>query len=97
MTEKNTDEVYRDRNLLACALVSKIGYPMAGWMPAPDTDSDEWAVVWAELPTGQVSWHVPRDMAEKLTPRNNEYSYDGHSREIKNDRLASWTHDGCPG
>jgi len=93
---KTTDDVYRDRNLLACALAAEIGWPMAGWTPAPDGDGDEWAVVWVETPMGQVSWHVPRDLAESLVRRNDDYEYDGHSREIKNDRLAAWAEDGCP-
>lgn len=94
--EKPIQAVYRDRNLLACALAELIGYPMAGWTPAPDDDGEEWAVVFAETPHGQVSWHVPREMAENLVTRNDEYVYDGHDREVKNDRLASWTEDGAP-
>ena len=94
--EKELDDVYHDRNLLACALVESIGYPMAGWTPAPDADADKWAVVWAETPMGQVSWHVPRDLAEWLVTRNDRYDYDGHSRAVKNDRLSGWVNEGCP-
>lgn len=92
---KQIDDVYRDRNLLACAIANMLDYPMAGWTPAPDTDSDGWAIVWAETPMGQVSWHVPRDLAESLVTRCDDYDYDGHDREEKNDRLASWAEEGC--
>ena len=94
--EKAIDAVYCDRNLLACAVAKLVGYPMAGWTPAPDEDSDEWAVVWAETPHGQVSWHVPRDLAEQLVTRNDDYDYDGHDRAVKNARLSGWTNEGCP-
>lgn len=86
--EKEIDEVYDDRNLLACALVESVGRgTMGGWTPAPDEAGDEWAIVWAELRSGQVSWHVERELAEKLVTRNDNYNYDGHTRKEKNDRL----------
>ena len=95
--EKEIDAVYDDRNLLACALVESVGEDvMGGWTPAPDTDSDEWAIVWLELPVGQVSWHVPQALAERLVTRNDDYDWDGHTREEKNERLAEWATDGCP-
>jgi hypothetical protein len=93
--EKDIDAVYRDRNLLACALVESCGSGvMGGWSP-DETVSDEWAIVWLETPMGQMSWHVPREMANSLVTRNDGYEYDGHDREIKNDRLASWAEEGC--
>lgn len=62
-----------------------------GWKPAPDEDEDDWAVVWAELPRGQVTWHVPRDMVEDLDwlPKE-EIKWDFHTREIKNKRVKSY-------
>lgn len=93
---KSVDEVYEDRNILACALVeSYADGSMGGWTPAPDTDSDEWAIVWMEFPMGQASWHVPRALADSLVTRNDDYDYDGHNRIEKNDRLASWCDEGC--
>lgn len=89
--EKALDDVYRDRNLLACALSELV---MGGWTPAEE-DPDEWAIVWIETPMGQMSWHVPREMAESLATRDDSYDYDGHSRAVKNDRLASWADEGC--
>jgi len=92
MTEKELDDVYEDRNLLACALAQTTGAP-SGWKPAPDADAS-WAIVWVETPMGQVSWHVPRKMAEDIGPPQRESDYDGYDREEKNDRLAAWANDG---
>lgn len=94
-TVKSIDDVYRDRNLLACALVESVGQgTMGGWTPAEEAP-DDWAIVWVETPHGQLSWHVPRDMATSLVTRNDGYDYDGHSRTVKNDRLAGWVDEGC--
>jgi hypothetical protein len=92
---KGLDDVYRERNLLACALVESVSDVMGGWTPATDAKNDEWAIVWIETPMGQMSWHVPREMANNLVHRNDNYEYDGHSTATKNDRLASWAEEGC--
>lgn len=94
--EKDLEAVYEDRNLLACAVAELLPAGLAGWTPAPDTDGDEWAIVWIETPSGQMSWHVPRELAERLVPRNDDYEWDGHDRDEKNDRLADWAEQGCP-
>lgn len=91
--EKEIDDVYEDRNLLACALAQATKAP-SGWKPDPESP-DEWAIVWIETPMGQVSWHAPREMAEKLAPCQRDADYDGYDREMKNDRLASWADEGC--
>jgi len=91
--EEAIDEVYRDRNLLACALAQATHAP-SGWKPAPDA-GDEWVIVWIETPMGQVSWHVPRDMAESLAPPRRDAEYSGYDRDQKNDVLASWADEGC--
>jgi len=96
MSEKDKDEVYHDRNVAACAFVASTcdAYP-GGWTPAPDTDDEnvEWAIVWLELPQGQVSWHVPRVFAQGVLDRNDDYDYDGHSTDEKNDRVVGWMLD----
>jgi len=93
MSEKALEDVYEDRNLLACALAQATQAP-AGWKPDPESP-EEWAIVWIESPKGQVSWHVPRDMAEDLAPPKRDAEYDGYDREVKNDRLAAWVDAGC--
>lgn len=91
--KKEMDEVYEDRNLLACALAQATHAP-SGWKPDEESP-DEWAIVWIETPAGQVSWHVPKDMAEQLGPPQLDVDYDGYDRDVKNDRLASWAKGGC--
>lgn len=87
------EKAYRDRNLLALAVVTMT--ELGGWTE-DETDSDEYVIVWTETPMGQLSWHAPRETVEGLLPRDDRYEYDGHTREMKNDRLASWIDDGCP-
>ena len=88
--DKEINQVYEDRNVLAIAFVKSktmLDPASGGWTPAPDSDSDEWAIVWFETVMGEVSWHVPRDIAEKHLPRNDDRDYDGYSRERKNERV----------
>lgn len=62
-----------------------------GWhapTDADDADADEWAVVWATLPTGQVSWHVPRHLVAASSLPEAPLEFDGHNREVKNNRLV---------
>lgn len=92
---KSIDQVYEDRNLLACALAAATGAP-SGWKPDPEDDDDTWAIVWIETPMGQVSWHVPRRMVKQLGLYRRNSEYGGYGRDIKNDRLAGWAKRGCP-
>lgn len=46
-----------------------------------DPNEPEWPVVFIELPTGQVSWHLP----QHPTP------YDGHTTEEKYRRVDAFT------
>jgi hypothetical protein len=99
--EKDASAVYEDRNLAGMALaITAIdtGYA-AGWYV---DDESEWGkgdipgpVVWASLPTGEVSWHLPPTRVATLEASNlpNERppgGYDGYSREDKNDRLLRY-------
>jgi len=100
--EKTITEVYEDRNLLATAfsLVAHrlessvtVGDYAGGWHPPrteDDADADEWAVTWAETPTGQVSWHVPIWLAESSALPRQDHGWDGHTRQEKNNRLAEF-------
>ena len=91
---KPIENVYEDRNLLACALAESTNAP-SGWKPDPESPAT-WAIVWIETPLGQVSWHVPRHLVERLSLRREDAGYNGYGREEKNDRLAAWTKRGCP-
>lgn len=95
-TSKTIGDVYRERNLLATALAvdrNRRG-ERAGWSEPTDeddADADEWAVIWIELPTGQVSWHVPRTLVEATDLERRPYQWDGHSRLEKNARIEQFT------
>ncbi|MBZ6496008.1 hypothetical protein [Natrinema longum] len=96
--EKTVDEVYTDRNLLAVAMVhmAVLEDYAGGWYEpdADDADADEWAIVWARLPTGQVSWHVPRDLARRSALPQTSRVWDGHGRDEKNTRLRTFAEAG---
>ena len=82
------DNAYLERNKLVSAL-SKLFHSgkkktnIEGW-------SADWhGCVYIDLPTGQVSWHY-HDSQEYLFSHLSEYNseWDGHSTEIKYERLA---------
>ena len=52
-----------------------------------DPSEPEWPVVYIELPTGQVSWHMPQHNKE----------WDGHSTEEKVDRVKRFIREGNHG
>lgn len=91
---KDVDEVYYDRNILACAFIADCDSDIeTGWTPADHLENDdEWVIVWAALNTGVVSWHAPADLATTLLDRNDNYEYDGHTRADKNERLIEYIH-----
>lgn len=101
---KTKEDVYRERNLLAIAFIgavatpgysrtvepSKSSYIPFGWWPdTDDVNGSEWAVVWIDLPTGQVGWHVPMEMVPNWMPKRDPF-YDGYGTETKNNRLREW-------
>lgn len=45
-----------------------------------DPENPEWAVVFIELPTGQVSWHLPQHI----------HPWDGHTTAEKFQRIAAY-------
>jgi hypothetical protein len=45
-----------------------------------DKDEPEWPVVYIELPTGQVSWHMPQHVVD----------WDGHDGEEKYKRVRDY-------
>lgn len=60
--------------LNAMAIAHELGYESGIRI---DPNESEWPVVYIELPTGQVSWHLPQHTKE----------YDGHTTEEKYDRI----------
>ncbi len=71
---------YPKRNLnvyLALAAALRCGYP-AGIKV--DEREPEWPVAFIDLPTGQVSWHLPQY----------EKAWDGHSTAMKSERVLEY-------
>lgn len=89
---EEVSKVYTERNMavaLAMQLARKAGYLI--WVHSGD--DPDWPVVFIELPTGQVSWHVP--IAELMTffpdtPVAPASPWDGHSTAEKNARIRAF-------
>lgn len=80
MADRADPPQYDVRNVL---VVQALGVAVATGIPAGirlDASEPEWPVVYFELPTGQVSWHLPEHPQE----------YDGHSTEEKNRRVIAY-------
>ncbi len=61
----------------AVDIALKLGYPAGIRI---DPAEPEWPVVYIELPTGQVSWHMPQ----------HPVPYDGHTTEQKYERTRAY-------
>jgi len=79
------DEIYRQRNELAAALARL--YPSCIGI---DKDEPDWPVLYIQLPTGQISYHIgPNDLdLIKHFPLDESVEWDGHSNSDKSFRLA---------
>jgi hypothetical protein len=81
-----TDENYSRRNT---AIYTAVATARAAGLVAnvsPDPTDSRWCIAYIELPTGQVSWHVPAHP----TP------WDGHTTEEKYKRCASFYAEVAP-
>jgi hypothetical protein len=93
-TERRKNEAYAERDQVVVTLF-RIGADLGwrvGWAPH---EGESWGPEWArafyvDLPTGQVSWHLPRERWT-LVDWMPAYSgrWDGHSTEEKYRRLAA--------
>lgn len=64
----------------AVALAHRLGFPAGVRI---DPASPDWPVAFIELPTGQVSWHLPAHPT----------AYDGHDTPEKYRRIDRWIRD----
>lgn len=88
---KALDVAYRERAALVAALIRVGGYP-AELVIAPDTE--DWWIVYAETPAGQVSWHLSPDDLDlfsflPLKFGSRPSPWDGHTTEEKYRRVAA--------
>ena len=94
-TESSTlDDAYFDRNqavMLAARFALELGY-VAGWKP--NKDDPGWPILVIDLPTGQVSWHIPFGEAAPVALGTLAHGYDGewdgHTVEEKRRRIDSF-------
>lgn len=88
---KDKDDVYAERNKLVCAL-SKLFPASIGKHEESDTTwHKEWMnIIYIQLPTGQVSWHIHEDLLPLFAHlENKNVKWDGHSTEEKYERLLN--------
>jgi len=82
------NDVYWERNQLVLALTKLY----KSWSSI-EPQEPEWLIIFIELPTGQVSWHVPKAEYDQyfshLPVEPNVW--DGHTTEEKYDRLRALT------
>ena len=84
--ESEPEEAYLDRNLCVQTMVrmaSELGYNTG------IRDDGNWSIFYIDLPTGQVSWHIPKLDIVGMFP---EYldKWDGHDVETKRNRLREF-------
>jgi len=86
-TMPDVNAVYRERDQLVAAL-SKL-FP--SWLgPVDDAEPGWTGAIYIQLPTGQVSWHIPDEEAATLfahVPADASRRWDGHTTPEKYARL----------
>ena len=84
--ESKPDEAYLDRNLcvqLMARMAQKLGYNVGV------KENGDWPILYINLPTGQVSWHIPKADIAGISPEYHK-EWDGHDVEIKRMRLIEF-------
>lgn len=89
--KESKDGAYRERDMLVCALSKLFPSYLARHSGADKEWENDWRwIVYIELPTGQVSWHIhdsEREWFNHLQVREN--NWDGHNSERKYERLQA--------
>jgi len=89
---EDVSKVYEDRNLLAqlaAILARRCGLHVGTMLDKELTKPEEWPLIYIELPTGQVSWHIPKgEMVAQLEPFGQEW--DNHTPEEKQGRIREF-------
>ncbi len=77
-------EAYVDRNLavqVLAVLARQLGY-----QTGIRNREDEWPILYVELPSGQVSWHIPKAEIVAFFP-GYPCEWDGHNLKEKRERM----------
>ncbi len=91
---KSLDQVYFERNQLAQLVARMAGYLgwTATWRPS-DAESSGWPTLFVQLPTGQISYHIPQvEATVPLTWR--PVAWDGHDDAEKYRRIDAFVKEG---
>ena len=84
--ESNPDEAYLDRNLcvqVMARMAQKLGYNVG------IKENGDWPILYIDLPTGQVSWHILKADIAGIFPEYHK-EWDGHDVECKRKRLVEF-------
>ncbi len=88
---ESKNNAYHERDMLVCALSKLFPAYLAQHDEADLEWENDWRwIVYVELPTGQVSWHIhdsEREMFNHLEVKAN--NWDGHNTERKYQRLKA--------
>jgi phosphodiesterase/alkaline phosphatase D-like protein len=86
-TESSPDQAYFDRNLVV-QLAAKLAI-QCGLKAGIRERHGQWPILYIDLPTGQVSWHIP---ADELIPGLPDFpdTWDGHDLKTKRNRLIDF-------
>lgn len=89
-SRETIDNVYTERNLAVAALY-RMSHEM-GYKTCYLQEEPGWVILLIELPTGQVSWHIPIKEFNTFFPAiaTFDFKWDGHSGKEKNIRLATY-------
>ena len=85
--ESTPDEAYLDRNL-AVQVMAKMAQELHYRVGVKDEKTD-WPILYVDLPTGQVSWHIPKKELMGDLPIY-EGKWDGHDLGTKRNRLKAY-------
>ena len=93
---ESRDSVYKERDMcvaLIARMAVALGYKAGlGLHPSDDdTWDDEWRnIVYVDLPSGQISWHIHEDELEHFQSLGQyDGDWDGHSTEEKYRRVLN--------
>ena len=84
--ESSSDEAYLDRNLcvqVMARMAQKLGYNVG------IRENGDWPILYIDLPTGQVSWHISKTDIAGIFPEYQK-EWDNHDVETKRKRLMKY-------
>lgn len=89
--EDQKDAAYEERNRLVAALTKRFPAYLARHPEYDESWEDDWRwIVFVDLPTGQVSWHIHDSERHRFAHlRVDANRWDGHTTEEKYQRLEA--------